>query len=181
MRYRRTQVPGGTLFLTLVTFDRSPLFRSHSAVEHFRAAIRKVQAGRPFVVDAAVILPDHIHVLWTLPDGDTDYPTRVRLLKTHFTKLHGGDRCGNVVNASRALKGERNVWQRRYWEHTIRDEKDFQAHADYIHYNPVRHGYVAAARDWPHSTFHDWMRRGIYDLAWGTDELPALLERVGHE
>ncbi len=135
----------------------------------------------PVALEAEVILPDHIHLLCTLPEGDADYPTRLRLIKTAFTRsfLAGGD--GAARARSRIARGEQTVWQRRYWEHTIRDERDFQAHLDYIHSNPVKHGLVAAARDWPYSTFLMWVERGVYDPRWGADEMPPLPEWAGRE
>ena len=138
-----------------------------------------MQAARPFTVEAEVILPDHIHLLCSLPEGDADYPTRLRLIKTAFTRsfLAGGAERPR----SRIARGEQAVWQRRYWEHTIRDERDFQAHLDYIHINPVKHGLVAAARDWPHSTFLMWVERGAYDPWWGAGVMPPLPEWAGRE
>jgi putative transposase len=145
-------------------------------------AVRKVQAARPFSLDAEVILPDHIHLICTLPDGDSDYPTRVHLIKTAFTRSVPGQlRYADKQSGSRIAKGEQPVWQRRYWEHMIRDERDLQAHLDYIHINPVKHGLVAAAREWPYSTFLQWVERGAYDLWWGSDEMPPLPQWVGRE
>ena len=123
---------------------------------------------------------DHLHMIWTLPQADSDYATRIRLIKTAFTKDLAGS-SGAKVSESRASKGERDVWQRRYWEHTIRDERDFQAHLDYIHINPVKHGVVARPGDWPHSTFPVWLERGVYDPHWGTDGMPPLPDWAGRE
>jgi putative transposase len=182
MRYRRVFVPGASYFFTVVTHQRAPIFSDKLAVELYRRAVQKVQAAWPFTLEAEVVLPDHIHVLWTLPDNDLDYPTRMRLIKAEFSrsfiKQHRplGER-----SASRAAKGEQAVWQRRYWEHMIRDERDFQAHLDYIHINPTKHGLVAAARDWPHSTFGIWVERGMYEPWWGSDDMPELPEWVGRE
>jgi putative transposase len=140
-----------------------------------------VQAARPFTLEAEVILPDHVHLLCSLPEGDADYPTRLRLIKTSFTRSLLAGRGGTERTRGRLAKGEQAVWQRRYWEHTIRDERDFQAHLDYIHINPVKHGLVAAARDWPYSTFLAWVERGVYDPWWGSDEMPPLPEWAGRE
>jgi putative transposase len=164
MRYRRTGVPGATYFFTLVTHNRAPIFSHAVQIENWRRAVEKVQSQRPFTIDAEVVLPDHIHCLWTLPPADTDYATRIRLVKTHVTK-----QCASLAastNVSRLMKGERDVWQRRYWEHVIRDEHDFQQHVDYIHFNPVRHGFVESPRDWTHSTFSAWVARGDYEADW---------------
>jgi putative transposase len=182
MRYRRVFIPGASYFFTLVTHERSPIFADSAAVDLYRRTVRQVQVARPFTLEAEVILPDHIHLLCTLPDADTDYPTRVRLIKTAFTRALLRRRQDlRVRSSSRIAKGEQAVWQRRYWEHAIRDEKDFQVHLDYIHINPVKHGLVAAARDWPHSTFLGWVERGAYDPWWGSDEMPPLPEWAGRE
>jgi putative transposase len=173
MRYRRVFIPGATYFFTLVVHERAPIFTDPDVVDLYRRAVYKVRKAWPFALDAEVILPGHVHLLCSLPEGDADYPTRVRLIKEAFTRAFldwrepPGKRSG-----SRVGRGEQAVWQRRYWEHTIRDERDFQAHLDYIHINPVKHGLVAAAGDWPHSTFLTWVERGVYDLSWGSDEMP---------
>ena len=109
-----------------------------------------------------------------MPDGDADYAARIRLVKTEFTKSLPLDDAVASTNNSRALKGEREVWQRRYWEHTIRDECDFHVRLDYIHYNPVKHALVDRAADWPHSTFQLWVAKGTYDPWWGSDDMPPL-------
>jgi putative transposase len=182
MRYRRSFQPGASYFFTLVTHARSPLFGDVVAIDLYRNAVRKVQAARPFTLAAEVILPDHIHMLWTLPDGDADYPTRIRLIKRAFTRSYLNHRRHiDERSGSRIAKGEQAVWQRRYWEHTIRDERNFQAHLDYIHLNPVKHGLATAARDWPHSTFLVWVDRGVYEPWWGSDEMSPLPEWAGME
>src|SRR5699024_3794864 len=129
--YRRAFVLGGVLFFTVVTFERRPIFSSDDAVAHLREAFRKVKAARPFTVDAVVVLPDHLHCIWRLPEGDGDYSSRWREIKKA---------------ASRAIaprsddRQERWAWQRRFWEHVIRDDDDWRRHVEYIHYNPVKHG-----------------------------------------
>lgn len=181
MRYRRVFLPGASYFFTLIVHQRAPLFSDAIAIDLFTRAVRKVQSERPFTLEAQVILPDHVHLLWTLPEGDTDYPTRVRLIKAAFTRLLLRSRPPAERSHSRIAKGEQAVWQRRYWERTIRDERDFQANLHYIHINPVKHGLVSAARDWPHSTFRDWVARGAYDESWGSGEMPPLPESIGRE
>ncbi len=149
--YRRLFIPGGTYFLTLNLRNR----RRGILVDHIaalRASWRDVQRRHPFETLAAVVLPDHMHFIWALPLGDDDYPTRVRLLKSGFTR-----RLPETLKR-RGRKGERNIWQRRYWEHCVRDEKDLSRHIDYIHWNPVKHGHAADPGDWPHSTWHDWKK-----------------------
>jgi putative transposase len=141
----------------------------------FEAGLARVKDRHPFEIDAYVILPDHIHALWTLPDSDADYSSRWRLIKEAFTKAFM--RNGNEPSTqtlSRLAKGEQPVWQRRFWEHTIRSEAEFSALADYIHYNPVKHGLVAAARDWPNSSFAKWVQQGWYEPHWGSGDMPPL-------
>ena len=138
---------------------------------------------RPFDIPAAVVLPDHVHFLWTLPEGDTDYPTRVGRTKAVFTRsLAADDPRRMAPTVSRDVHRESGVWQRRYWEHTIRDEDDFKAHLDYVHYNPVRHGYVRSAREWSYSSFSRWVARGEYDSDWGAGPVDAdRMDRIATE
>ena len=151
MRYRRSFQPGGSFFFTVVTAHRRPIFASADAIAMLREAFRVVRKARPFDIDAIVVLPDHLHCIWTLPDGDADFMTRWRLIKTWFSK-HS------------AFK---NIWQHRYWEHLLRDERDFEHHVDYIHFNPVRHGLVNRVVEWPYSSFHQYVARGMYPVDWG--------------
>jgi putative transposase len=174
--YRRNFLAGGSYFFTVNLADRRrALLTDH--VDLLRAAFRLVRAQHPFTIEAAVILPDHLHAIWTLPDGDADFATRWRLIKSGFSHpLPRGER----ISASRAAKGERRIWQRRYWEHTLRGEDDFVRHLDYIHFNPVKHGHAVRAQDWPYSSFRRWVRLGAYPLGWaGTvgDEAALFGER----
>ena len=171
MRYRRVRIEGGTYFFTVVMFKRRPILNDAGAVAHVMDAVATVQSAHPFEVVAHVILPDHLHMLWTLPDDDSDYPMRWRQIKSAFTRAIEKDGIG-AQGKSRIAKGEQAVWQRRYWEHTIRGERDLSAHVEYIHFNPVKHGLCAAPRDWPHSSFHDWVRRGLYEASWAPDYEP---------
>ena len=174
MRYRRAKVEGASYFFTVVTGERRPLFRDAEMVAMLETAIARVAARHPFEVVAQVVLPDHVHAIWQLPDGDAGYSTRWRLVKEAFTKTCA-KRFGRVdAGETRTARGEQGLWQRRFWEHLIRDERDFAAHLDYIHLNPVHHGYVTAPRDWPHSTFQKWVQRGTYEENWGSGEMPAL-------
>lgn len=162
MRYRRAEVADGTYFFTVNLYDR----KQRLLVEHIdllREAVRKVKAMHPFEIDAMVILPGHLHAVRTLPVGDADYPTRWALIKAGFSRRLPAD---ERRSRSRLAKGERGIWQRRYWEHLIRDERDYAHHVDYCHYNPVKHGYVQRAADWPHSTFHREVERGTYPFDW---------------
>ncbi|MCB1864647.1 MAG: transposase [Chromatiales bacterium] len=166
MRYRRAFAPGGSFFFTLVTEGRRPLLQSADAVATLRQAFRAVRLSRPFGMDAVVVLPDHLHCIWSLPEGDHDFATRWRLIKTWFTK-HCDPAFRSHPDASRQARGEQAVWQHRYWEHRLRDEGDYARHVDYIQFNPVKHGYVAAAWDWPYSSFRRHVKAGVYPADWG--------------
>ena len=168
-QYRRAVVPGGTFFFTVVTYRRQPLFAVSAARNCLRAAVQEVRAAKPFTVDAWCLLPDHLHCVWTLPEGDSDFSGRWRRIKGVFTHdfRRVFRRVPTVRSASRAARGEQSVWQRRFWEHVIRDEDDFRRHVDYVHYNPVKHGYVDRPGDWRWSTFHRHVRDGMYDPDWG--------------
>jgi REP-associated tyrosine transposase len=166
--YRRFHLPGSTVFLTIVTHERAPIFGHEANVARLREAIRQVMQETPFQIPAAVVLPDHMHFLWSLPQGDADYSRRVGRMKVAVTQsMHVGGRHSSGVSRSREKHRESEVWQRRFWEHTIRDEDDFERHVHYIHYNPVKHGYVACPHLWPYSSFARWVRSGLYDQVWG--------------
>lgn len=161
--YTRVRIPGGWYFFTVTLARRhgNDLLVQH--IPELREAFRQTRCDHPFQMDAIIVLPDHLHCLWRLPLADDDFPTRWRLIKARFSsRLPAGEQ----TSPSRQRKGERGIWQRRYWEHVIRDEKDFRHHLDYIHYNPVKHGYVKAAKDWPYSSFHRWVERGVYTVDW---------------
>ncbi len=164
-QYRRNFVAGGSYFFTVNLAERRLRFLTEN-IGVLRQAFRYVRRRHPFSIEAIVILPDHLHTIWTLPEGDADFPVRWQLIKAAFSRsLPGGER----ISASRAAKGERGIWQRRYWEHTLRDERDFARHMDYIHFNPVKHGYVPRVADWPYSSFHRMVRLGIYPEDWAGD------------
>ncbi|MBF2007997.1 MAG: transposase [Chlorogloeopsis fritschii C42_A2020_084] len=166
-QYRRSYVPGGTFFLTLVTYCRTPLFSEPENISHLRTAVAKIRTEKPFEILGAVILPDHIHFLWTLPSDDSDYSQRVSRLKVLFTRLLRGKKSlPQNVSASRRKHRESNVWQRRFWEHTICNEADLARHLDYIHYNPVKHGLVSCPHLWEYSSFHKWVKKGKYQADW---------------
>lgn len=160
--YRRNFVPGGAFFFTVNLADR----RRALLIEHIallRAAVRLVRARHPFIIEAAVILPDHLHMIWSLPSCDADFARRWRLIEGAFSHcLPAIER----ISISRSAKRERGIWQRRYWEHTLRDDDDLAKHLDYIHFNPVEHGHVTRVRDWRHSSFHRWVRLGAYPEDW---------------
>ena len=166
--YRRWYVPGGSYFFTVVTRDRAPIFREAAAVRVLGVAMRTVRGRYPFETAAAVLLPDHLHCLWNLPRGDHRFPLRWKQIKAEFTErwLEAGG-TERPVTAGRMGRGERGIWQRRYWEHLIRDEDDLERHVEYIHYNPVRHGFMARPGEWPWSSFHRFVRLGRYGPDWG--------------
>ena len=178
MQYRRALTPGGTFFFTLVTEQRRPIFTSNERVQVLRDAFKSVRASRPFEVDAMVVMPDHLHCIWTLPPDDADFSTRWRLIKTWFTK-HCQPDLHNTPNAARAAKGQQAVWQHRYWEHQLRDADDFANHVDYIHYNPVKHGLVTSPADWPYSSFLRYVKAGVYPANWGENAMEW--KNTGHE
>lgn len=160
--YRRNRVPGGCYFFTVNLLER----RKHLLTQHIdilREAFRKTKQQRPFHFDAIVILPEHLHCVLTLPPNDDDYSGRWRAIKKHFTK---DIPAAEWRSHTRIKRDERGIWQRRFWEHTIRDETDYANHVDYIHYNPVKH-----PRDWPYSSYHCYITLGIYPPDW-FDRLP---------
>jgi putative transposase len=174
--YRRYFVAGGTYFFTVVMERRTRLFARHAARRLLGSVMRRCFLRYPVEVVAIVLLPDHLHVLWTLPSGDDRYSLRWRWIKREFTRAwlaHGGK--GQPQTSSRLHERRRGVWQRRFWEHMIRDEVDLEAHFDYIHCNPVKHGLVDRARDWPWSSFHRWVAAGHYDQDWAAERLPIRL------
>jgi len=162
--YRRNRERGGTYFFTVVIAQRHlDLLVRH--VSHLKPALRAEHERAPFTNLGLVILPDHLHAVWRLPEGDADYSSRWRRIKANFSRVLPK---GEPVSDSRVTRGERGIWQRRFWEHTVRDEPDLQHHLDYIHYNPVKHGLVSRVADWPYSTFHAYVDRGIYNVSWGS-------------
>ena len=166
--YRRNRVPGGTFFFTVNLLDRrSDLLVTQ--IDALRNAVRQVRLRAPFHIDAWVVLPDHMHWLWTLPEGDADFPGRWRAIKTAFSKSVPTGEPRSPVMSSR---GERGIWQRRHWEHTIRNDQDFAAHMEYTHFNSVKHGLVEHPADWSHSSFRRGVASGLYPAGWlgGSDE-----------
>jgi putative transposase len=166
--YRRAIVPGGSFFFTVVVHRRRPLFDQPAATALLGSVFRRCLMRWPFTVNAVVLLPDHLHTIWSLPPGDSDYSKRWGWLKKEFTKswlqIGGQD---YVVSEGRKRQRRRGIWQPRFWEHTLEDEDDFEAHFDYIHWNPVKHGHVDCPHQWPHSSFHRYVRLGVYDRLWG--------------
>jgi putative transposase len=166
--YRRNRVPGGTYFFTVNLYDR----RSRLLVQNIdvlRASVAQTKARYPFHIDAWAVLPNHLHCLWTLPHGDEDFSLRWREIKSAFSRKIPPS---EYRSESRRGRAERGIWQRRFWEHTIRDDRDYATHMDYIHFNPVKHGLVQNVVDWPYSSFHKAVANGLYPAAWaGGDDL----------
>ena len=165
--YRRVYLKGSTVFITLVTYQRAPLFLDPGPREILHNTWRDVSKRHPFTTDAICLLPDHLHALITLPEDDHDYSLRVREIKRRFTR-HFNARYGRKASGSpsRESKQEAKLWQRRFWEHTIRDERDYENHFHYIHFNPVKHGFVEQASSWAWSSFHRYVQMGVYDADW---------------
>ena len=165
--YRRSLVPGATYFFTVTLADRTSDLLTRN-IQTLRWAYAATHDAHRFETVAICILPDHLHAIWRLPEGDADYPMRWQLIKRRFSYgLSAGSR-----SASQHDKREKGIWQRRYWEHQVRDDEDLARHVDYIHYNPVKHGCVKQVEDWPHSSFHRWVTRGDLPPSWGAVAAP---------
>jgi len=168
--YRRAKTAGGTYFFTLVTHLRRPILTNEVVRQALREGIQRARQTLPFQIEAWVLLPDHLHAVWTLPPEDDNCAARWAIIKRQVSTL-----CGKQFNAieelseSKQKRKESGIWQRRYWEHQIRDDLDFQRHMDYLHWNPVKHGYVRQVVDWPFSSFHRLAAAGIYPPDWGSD------------
>lgn len=174
VQYRRSRIANAPYFLTVTLRDR----RASTLVEHvddLRRAFAETRTARPFTTEAIVVLPDHFHWICTLPEGDADYSTRVMLIKRNFTRRL----AERGLAMQRDSRGEYTLWQRRFWEHTIRDENDMQRHVDYIHFNPVKHGVAQSVSDWPHSSFHRYVRDGILSADWGGGAVTASTSQFG--
>jgi putative transposase len=162
--YRRATARGGLFFFTVVLADRSSGLLTKE-IDRLRHVYRTAQDRRPFETIAICVLPDHIHALWSLPENDSDYAVRWSLIKSGFSRgIEAQPR-----SQSQTSKREKGIWQRRYWEHAIRDDADLERHVDYIHFNPVKHGHTTRVADWPHSSFHRFVERGLLAADWGGD------------
>jgi putative transposase len=169
--YRRWHVLGGTYFFTVVSYGRRPMLCEELARCCLHEAINYIRADWPFELVAVALLPDHLHSVWTLPPADDRYSLRWKRIKEKFTRqyLAGGGREISP-SLSRQHQGERGIWQRRFWEHTIMDEIDLKRCVDYVHWNPKKHGHVTNVRDWPWSSFHRFVTLGEYSLDWGAED-----------
>lgn len=177
--YRRSY-DGNTWFFTLVTGQRRAILYDDRLRPLLRQTLRTAKERWPFRIDARVLLPDHLHCIWTLPEEDADFSKRWGWIKKEF-----GKQARSVVgtahpSGSRQQKRETGIWQRRFWEHRIRSEADYAAHCDYIHFNPVKHGLVATPSQWPYSTFHRCVEQGSYPMNWGESE-PNIPKAAGNE
>jgi len=169
--YRRTWHPGGTYFFTVNLLQRDNNDLLIQKIDTLRYVVQSVKQRHPFMIHAWVVLPNHLHCVIELPIGDADFALRWRLIKLEFSKqMPYMERRSEV----RLKRGERGIWQRRYWEHLIRDEADYRAHMDYVHINPLKHGLVSRVRDWPYSTFHRLVQQGIYPHDWSGGDETAL-------
>jgi len=169
-RYLRSNLPGGTFFFTVNSFQRRPILTDDRLRASLRQAINEVREELPFRIVAWVLLPDHLHCIWELPVGDAAFGVRWGRIKRQVTR-----ECAGLIqlperSASNLRRREGMLWQRRFWEHEIRDDDDFRRHVDYIHWNPVKHGHVSRAIDWPYSTFRRFVNDGAYPEDWGVDE-----------
>jgi putative transposase len=170
--YRRARAKGGTFFFTVVTHLRQPILTAEIVRQSLRQGILRARQTLPFKIDSWVLLPDHLHAIWTLPAEDNNYASRWAIIKRQVSKM-----CLEQFNhlekisGSRHKRRESDIWQRRFWEHQIRDELDLERHMDYLHWNPVKHGYVLKVADWPFSSFHRLVAQGVYPFDWGGEEL----------
>ncbi|MBE9118154.1 transposase [Lusitaniella coriacea LEGE 07157] len=180
MEYRRSKTEGGTYFFTVVTYSRKRFLGLHKNVDLLRDAFHYVLHRHPCEIESCVVLPDHFHCILTLPLGDSNFSTRLRLLKSYFSRHLENEPC-EAITKSRKNKQEKMVWQRRFWEHEIRDEQDFINHVEYIHYNPVKHGLVQCPKDWQYSSFHRYVKKEIYDLNWGSNQEMQFSPIIGQE
>lgn len=166
-RYRRART-GSTYFFTLVSYQRRPILCDEVIRKLLRVAVQNVRVQRPFEINAWVLMPDHLHCVWTLPDGDTDYSTRWAQIKRSVSRFCNADmKLPPAVSELRRKHRDSTIWQRRFFEHQIVDEDDFARHVDYVHFNPVRHGHAESVAAWPFSTFHRYVRAGILPEDWG--------------
>jgi len=159
--YRRALQPGGCYFFTVVTYKHLPLFANENNIDILRNAFRTIKNKHPFSIDAITILPDHLHTIWQLPQNDNNFSLRWRLIK-HLVSTK--------IDSPKNHRDEKYIWQRRFWEHLITDNNDWKNHMDYIHYNPVKHGYTNQPNNWKFSSFLNAVNKGWYDKDWGMSE-----------
>jgi putative transposase len=180
-KYRRAKTGGAAYFFTVVTYRRQPILCLDESRAVLKQVVSEIARNYPFNVDAWVLLPDHLHCIWTLPEADSDYSTRWALIKKEFTKSIIRTATPRTPNQSRTRHREGTVWQRRFWEHQIRDDIDYNNHMNYVHFNPVKHKLVESPRDWPYSTFHRLVAQDVYEENWGCGNDITLPEDIGRE
>ncbi len=180
MSYRRAQSPGATYFFTVITHRRQPLFQSSENIQLLRGAFHQIKQTHPFALEAIAVLPDHLHALWTLPEGDANFSTRWRLIKEYVTRRVDPSYRQPRSNLQLS-KQEQAVWQRRFWEHQIQGDRDYEQHLNYIHYNPVKHGYVDCPRSWEYSSFRKYVQAGVYAEDWGSRDEIIFAPNIGYE
>lgn len=180
--FRRSLTPGGIYFFTVNTYRRQRLLTDPQIYAALKMAIRRVKTSHPFDIEAFVLLPDHLHCVWRLPVGDMNYAMRWSSIKRRVSQAVR-DRMAEGVTASRTKRRELGLWQRRFWEHQIRNDEDFMRHVEYIHFNPVKHGYVQRVKDRPYSSFHTHARQGLGPIDWagGSDDGGIYGEALGHD
>ena len=164
--YRRANISGASYFFTVNLLERESSLLIDEIIL-LRESVKKVKDKYPFEINAWVVLPDHMHTVWTLPPGDCDFPVRWRLIKTHFSRALP---CNEKINDNRLKRSERGIWQRRYWEHLIRNESDYKNHIEYCYINPVKHGHVSSVKEWPYSSFHRDVKKGIFPENWAGED-----------
>ncbi|WP_283147693.1 REP-associated tyrosine transposase [Silvimonas soli] len=165
--YLRTQIPGGTYFFTVVTEQRRPILTNADVRKALHVAIVETRRTRPFRIDGWVLLPDHLHCIWTLPDGDADFSTRWKKIKRDVSVACAESYLQHdLLNPRRRTKGHSTLWQHRFWEHAIANEQEFKSYLDYLHWNPMKHGLITRILDWPWSSFHRYMQQGVYSADW---------------
>jgi len=170
--YHRSKTEGASYFFTVVTCQRKKIFFDDGNIAILRNAFKKVKKRQPFDIEAIVILHDHLHCIWKLPEADNDFAGRWREIKKHVTRQ---------ITEVRNKRNEGDVWQKRFWEHQIRDLQDWHNHMDYIHYNPVKHGYVSQPSQWPYSSFGKWVKNGFYEKDWGVGHAPENIKKINIE
>ena len=177
--YRRDQSPGGTWFFTVVAFERRPIFCRQTFRASLKQSIQRTQKSHPFEINAWILLPDHLHCIWTLPADDANFSTRWKLIKQYVSQgCRGYFQRQTKLSAAKKKRRERSIWQRRFWEHSLQSEKDLANHLDYIHYNPVKHGYCHSPSQWPYSSFHKYLANGAYTNDWATTIPPNLKQKT---
>ncbi len=167
--YRRWRMDGGVFFFTIVMYRRRRLLTSPKSRQMLHEAFDEARSHHPFEIDGLVLIPDHIHMLMRLPDGEDDYSRRISAMKRNFTERFLSCESETAQSDGRSNQGYRGVWQERFYEHCIRDYKDFKQHLDYIHVNPVKHGLVERPADWAWSSFDRYVKQGVYEPDWCGD------------